>query len=112
MTMKTDMMDKVGDMAGRVTMTAGAASAVWGWLTVERIFSLIGVLCGVAGLLVTWYYKSRADQRAEQAHAALMEIQRARVYSITNGNMTPEQEKAALDHMDTDLARLEKAGEP
>ena len=41
-----------------------------------------------------------------------MEIQRARIYSITTGNMTREQEKAALDHMDTDLARLEKAGEP
>ena len=35
--------------------------------TLEEWFGLIGVLTVVATFLVTWYYKDRADRRAQKA---------------------------------------------
>ena len=98
--MRTQMMDRVGDISGKVTMTAGAASAVWGWVTVERVFSLIGVLCGVAGLLITWYYKRKADARHAAETALRLEERRLRVQMLREHHWPAER-------MDSEIGKLE-----
>lgn len=83
--MRTEMLDKAGQIAAKATVGAGAVSAVWGWLTVERIFSALGVLIGVGGLLITWYYKRRADRRSQSATALHEEFMRARIELLRSG---------------------------
>lgn len=100
--MKTEMMDRIGALSGKATMGVGAAGALWGWITVERIFSAIGVLIGVAGLLVTWYYKREANKRHKQAAELQAQLLRERLALLRRG-ASPE----AL-RLDSDLMGLEK----
>ncbi len=45
---------------------AGGGSAVIGWLLSSEFTALAGISLGLAGLLVNWYYRSKADRRAER----------------------------------------------
>ena len=59
-------------VADKLTI-AGSASSVLGWLTSSEAGVVIGILIGVTGLAINWYYKHRADKRAEIVHKAAME---------------------------------------
>lgn len=52
------------------TMTAGSATAVVGWLTLNNVALLIGILVTLAGFGVNFYYRRKADRRESELHAA------------------------------------------
>jgi len=45
----------------------GSVTSVLGGLTANEVAAYGGLLIGVAGLLVNWYYKAKEDRRAERA---------------------------------------------
>lgn len=45
----------------------GACSAVIGGFTANEIAAVGGLLIGVLGLCMNWYYKAKEDRRAESA---------------------------------------------
>lgn len=51
---------------------AGSAGAVIGGLTQSDIGMWIGVLIGVAGFGVNWYFQRKSDRRNQQAYEAYM----------------------------------------
>lgn len=50
-----------------VVTQAGAYSAMFGGFTANEIAAYGGLLIGLAGLLMNWYYKAKEDKRAEKA---------------------------------------------
>lgn len=73
----------IAAVAHKGTM-AGAGAAVIGWATSSEAGVLIGIIIGVAGLAINWYYKARADRRASAEHAARMK-------QITGKTVPPSQ---------------------
>lgn len=66
----------------------GAAGAVLGWMLSSEFTVVVGVVVAIAGLVVNWYYKAKADKRAEK-------LFNARLERIKSGQRT-----------DTDMAAL------
>lgn len=67
------------DKASMTTYAGSALSAVWGVMTSQEFGILAGVLIGVVGLLVNFYFKLRDDRykqaeelRKQQLHAKMM----------------------------------------
>lgn len=61
--------------ASSKTAVAGGGVSFLGWASGLDPMTLLGVCIGLGGLLVslfsffvTWYYKSKADQRADELH--------------------------------------------
>ena len=50
----------------------GATTAFIGGVSANSIAAIGGLIVGIIGLIVTVYYKHRADQRAEDRHKAQM----------------------------------------
>lgn len=50
----------------------GVASIGLGWLVSSESAVLFGIIVGVTGLGVNWYYKAKADRRHEREHLARM----------------------------------------
>lgn len=69
--MQIEMETAVAAVADRLTI-AGSAGAVLGWLTSSQAGILIGILIGVAGLVINWHFKRKNDKRQELAHQAFM----------------------------------------
>lgn len=57
--------------ASKVTYT-GAGTVGLGWLFSNEAAVVAGFLIGLAGLLVNWYYKAKADRRLTREHEARM----------------------------------------
>lgn len=51
---------------------AGAVGAVIGWLLSSAAAAWFGVLVALAGLLVTWHFNKKRDQREQAEHEARM----------------------------------------
>lgn len=64
---------------------AGSAFTVFGFITSSNIGMWLGVLVGFTGLVVNWYFKRKADKRAEEAHQAYMR-------KLHGGESDPPQE--------------------
>lgn len=64
---------------------AGSAVTVLGFITSSNIGMWLGVLVGFSGLVVNWYFKRKADKRAEEAHQAYMR-------KLHGGESDPPQE--------------------
>ena len=85
--MKSETIDTLS-ATGTKTIVTGVSMTGWGWFTSNEFFGLAGILIGTAGLLVTWYYKHKADRRHMHEHELRMErLRRGR-------------------HVDTDLSEL------
>jgi hypothetical protein len=54
--------------ASKVTY-AGSASVGIGWLMTNEAAVFFGILIGIGGLLVNWWYKRKADKREEELHS-------------------------------------------
>lgn len=54
-------------IAGKATYT-GAGATVLGWLVSSEFTVLAGLLIGVVGLVVKWYYSWREDRRQQIEH--------------------------------------------
>lgn len=69
--MKSETVDAID-----VTMAAVGTKATYtgvgvsglGWFLSNEFFGLAGILIGTAGLLITWYYKHKADVRHTREH--------------------------------------------
>lgn len=77
MTRDAIISDATAATLGTKAAYTGATTTVGSWLVSSEFGVLIGVLIGVAGLLVNLYFNHRRDQR--EAHAArLAEIEHRR----------------------------------
>jgi hypothetical protein len=50
----------------------GAGMTVGGWLLSSEFAVLVGIVIGVAGFLVNWFYRHRQDVRERAEHLARM----------------------------------------
>ena len=50
----------------------GAGATVAGWLLSNEFAVLAGLALGLAGFVVNWYYRHKADKRAAAEHFAKM----------------------------------------
>lgn len=62
--------------AGSKATYAGAGGAGLGWLLSSEMGVLIGVIIGIAGLAVNFYFKRREDRRLSEEHELRMEALR------------------------------------
>ena len=122
MSTKTDMLEKIGDIGNKVTMTTGGTSLLLGWFTTEHVLSLIAAICTVAGMLITWYYKREAARRLAQEaarraeiHALRVETQRLhneelreRLRLLLSGDWPESRINTELDRLNSDQGELEK----
>ncbi len=65
--MKPETLDSIGAAGTKVTIL-GAGTAGAGWLTASEFAAIVGALVAIAGLVVTWYYKRKANRRLEAEH--------------------------------------------
>ena len=46
----------------------GAGASIVGWLTSSQAGILFGIILGVGGFLVNWYYRAKEDRRQQAEH--------------------------------------------
>ena len=63
--------------AGSKATYAGAGFGFSGWLLSSEAGGLIGIVGGVGGLFLTWFYKRRQDRREQEEHDMRMAKGRA-----------------------------------
>lgn len=54
--------------AGSKATYAGAGTSTVGWFLSSEFGVLIGVVLGVGGFLLNWYYKYKEDTRRQEEH--------------------------------------------
>ena len=81
--MKTSTMDTIGTAAVKTSGTAGVLTPLLSFLTNDMAFALFGLTFTALTFVVGWYYKSKANARAEamarqkaQEHELRMELMR------------------------------------
>lgn len=72
----------MADKASITTYIGGGISAFWGLVTSQEFGILIGMLVGIAGLCVNYYFKKR-DDKYKQAE----EMRKQQLHEITLKNM-------------------------
>jgi len=73
--MKIETKDAVeGALAalGSKVTYGGAGASVAGWLLSSQFAVLSGLILGLAGFFLNWYYRHKADKRAQAEHYAKM----------------------------------------
>lgn len=65
--MQREAIDSALAAAGSKATYSGSATMIGAWWLSSEFAFLVGMIVGVAGLLVQWYYKSKVA-RAEVAH--------------------------------------------
>ena len=83
-----DAIDATMAAVGTKATYTGVGVSGLGWFLSNEFFGLAGILIGTAGLLITWYYKHKADRRHMHEHELRMEM-------LRRGR-----------HVDTDLSEL------
>ena len=58
--------------AGSKATLVGAGASVASWLTSSEFGVLAGLVLGIAGLLVNWFFRRRSDKREQAYHDARM----------------------------------------
>ena len=71
--MQTENIEALAD-AGHKTAQAGGGITILSWLTSSQGGVAIGILIGVLGLLVQWYYRRKQDKREEEEHQLRMTL--------------------------------------
>lgn len=69
--MKTEIhttVDSALAAIGSKTMFTGAGVTVGAGIVSSDVGVLVGIVLGVVGLLVNWYYRARQDRREQAAH--------------------------------------------
>ena len=82
--MKTQTMDAAGTAAFKTSGTAGVLTTLLSFLTNDMTLTLVGLAFTALTFVIGWYYKSRANARAEtiarqkaQEHELRMEMLRS-----------------------------------
>lgn len=68
----TQTLDATVAAAGSKATYTGAGMTISGWLLSSEAAVLIGIVLGVAGFLVNWFYRARHDRREQAEHAERM----------------------------------------
>ena len=58
-------------VGSKVTYT-GASTSVLAWMLSSEFGILLGIVLGLGGFIVNWYYKHKQDKREEIEHARRM----------------------------------------
>lgn len=58
--------------AGSKVTYAGSGVTITGWLLSSEFAVLLGMLLGLAGFVVNWYYRHKRDKREAAEHRARM----------------------------------------
>ncbi len=58
--------------AGSKATYAGSGMTLGGWLVSSEFAVLVGIVIGIAGFLVNWFYRHRQDRRERAEHEARM----------------------------------------
>ena len=81
--MKTSTMDTIGTASAKVSGTAGVLTPLLSFLTNDMTLTLMGLAFTALTFVIGWYYKSKANARAEaiaqqkaQEHELRMELMR------------------------------------
>ena len=100
--MKTSTMDTIGTASAKVSGTAGVLTPLVSFLTNDMTLALFGLAFTALTFVIGWYYKSKANARAEaiarqkaQEHELRMEMmrnQRGRVLIDPVSDIPPEVE--------------------
>lgn len=61
---------------GDRTAGAGAGLGVFGWLLSSQFIGLAGLVVALIGVLISWYYKHKADKRHTREHDLRIEMLR------------------------------------
>ena len=61
----------IGSVASKATYT-GATTSIVGWFLSSEFGILVGMVLGIAGFAVNWYYKLRQDRREQAEHERRM----------------------------------------
>lgn len=69
--MQTESIEALAD-AGHRTAQTGAGTIIISWLTSSQGGVAVGILIGVIGLVIQWYYRRKQDQREEAEHQLRM----------------------------------------
>lgn len=72
----TQTLDATIAAAGSKATYTGAGMTIGGWLLSSEFAVLVGVVLGVAGFLVNWFYKHRQDLRERAEHEQRMRMYR------------------------------------
>lgn len=58
-------------LGSKATYT-GASTSIVGWFLSSQFGVLAGILIGIAGLCINWYYRHKEDRRQEAEHKRRM----------------------------------------
>ncbi|WP_213956358.1 holin [Variovorax sp. dw_954] len=70
--MTRETLEAAAAAAGSKVTYTGAGASVVSWIFSSEFGVIFGILLGLAGLLVNWYFKRRTDQREHAEHLARM----------------------------------------
>ena len=89
--MKTSTMDTLGVGAHKTGVVAGSITALFSFVSHEMLFSIMGLLFTLASFFVSWYYKRKANARADAAerrreaeHQLRMSLMREKGHLLIN----------------------------
>ncbi len=68
----THTIDATMAAIGSKATYTGAGTTLLGWLTSNEFAVLVGVLIGVGGFIVNWYYRHKEDKRRQLEHERRM----------------------------------------
>ena len=77
--MNDQASDAVGLIAAKTATYGGGASAMYFGLTANEVAAFGGLLIGLIGLCVQWYYNRRRDAREREMHVMEIEMHTARI---------------------------------
>ena len=58
--------------AGSKATYGGAGASVVGWLMSSEFGVVAGIIIGIAGFCVNWYYRHKQDRREQEEHERKM----------------------------------------
>lgn len=64
----THTVDATMSAIGSKATYTGAGASVLGWLMSSQAGILVGIIIGVGGFLVNWYYRHKEDKRRQEEH--------------------------------------------
>jgi len=71
--MEKEALEVAASAVASKSTYAGAGASVLGWLLSSEFTVVVGIVVAVAGLAVNWYYKAKANKRAEVLFQARLE---------------------------------------
>ncbi len=61
---------------GHRSAQAGGGTTIASWLLSSEFGVLVGIVIGISGLLIQWYYNRRRDKREEAEHKLKMVLRK------------------------------------